>query len=147
MLSSIYTTQKPDYSKCQYIPKQNVLFTPLNTSNMIRLRQKENKENKENKDKSFVINTMNEPSLNYVAIIESEEVIHKDSDVSSETADTINHRFLYNKSKIYPTPTLANSHEDSNVDPFSLGKDPIKTFYIGSVTVVGLYILYKILHR
>lgn len=52
---------------------------------------------------------------------------------------------LYDAGNIYSEGPLATPKQTE--DPFSLGKDPIKTFYIGSVTVVGLFILYKILMK
>jgi hypothetical protein len=89
---------------------------------------------------------------NYIAVIESEEVYHSDSDSESDEPPF---ERLYNDRQIYSKPTLgqvsgqaqAQSVAPPTPDPFSLGKDPIKTFYIGSITVVGLYILYKILNK
>jgi hypothetical protein len=52
---------------------------------------------------------------------------------------------LYEEGNIYSEGPLVTSEPKEN--PFSLGKDPINTFYIGSVTVVGLLILYKILTK
>ena len=128
MLSSIYSNKKPDYAKFNI--------------------------QKDIKEKPFIINTMREPSIHYLAIVETEEVIHKDSDQDSDQDSDEDYEFPidisskpWNEKNTYPTPTLAPTYEDSEPDPFSLGKDPIKTFYIGSVTVVGLYILYKILNK
>jgi hypothetical protein len=50
---------------------------------------------------------------------------------------------LYDSGDIYTT--LAPTTSPSNI--FSIGNDPIKTFYIGSITVVGLYLVYRILDR
>jgi len=52
---------------------------------------------------------------------------------------------LYKQGEIYATPTPTN--DDENDDIFSLGNDSIKIFYIGSITVVGLYILFRILSK
>ena len=43
--------------------------------------------------------------------------------------------------------SIDEDDEDKNPDLFSLGDDPIKTFYIGSITVVGLFILYRMLTK
>jgi hypothetical protein len=91
-----------------------------------------------------------EGKLQYVAIIETgEELIIDDS--SDSESESKNHNELYEKGKIYAP--LVNSKDKSNEDEsnkpdmFSLGNDPIKTFYIGSITVVGLFILYRILTK
>ena len=120
MLSSIYSNQKQDYPK--FIISKNV------------------------KENPFMINNMIDPSINYIAILESEEIVHTDSDDDSESSVDISKSVVKHKN-VYPT--LAHTYENSTPpsDPFSLGKDPIKTFYIGSITVVGLYILYKILNK
>jgi len=78
-------------------------------------------------DVSFRPLTQPSGKIQYVALIESEETLremdnHEENAAVSET--------------IPPKP-----------DIFSLGKDPIKTFYIGSVTVIGLFILYRILNK
>lgn len=93
-----------------------------------------------------------EGKLQYVAIIETgEELIIDDSSDSESETQKKTHDELYEKRKIY-TP-LVNSKDKSNEDEsnkpdmFSLGNDPIKTFYIGSITVVGLFILYRILTK
>jgi len=72
----------------------------------------------------------------YVAFIDTEEelVIKDDDSVGCPEED-------YKTDEIY-TPTTTPSK-----DSLSLGGDPIKTFYVGSVTVLGLYLLYKILNR
>jgi len=73
-------------------------------------------------------------NINYIALIESErEVIIEDSDYynsDNESVDT-------------PLETSVSPTKDI----FSLGNDPIKNFYIGSVTVIGLFILYRMLNR
>jgi len=68
---------------------------------------------------------------NYVALIESKE------------KEEPSFKQLYDAGNIYSEGPLVTPKEN----PFSLGKDPIKTFYIGSVTVVGLFILYRILTK
>jgi hypothetical protein len=70
----------------------------------------------------------------YVALIETEEelVIKDDESVGCQEEE-------YKADTIY-APTIKPE------DPFSLGGDPIKTFYVGSITVLGLYLLYKILN-
>jgi len=90
-----------------------------------------------------------EGKLQYVAIIETgEDLIMDDSSDSESETQKKTHDELYEKRKIY-TPLVNspnNCQDDSNKpDMFSLGNDPIKTFYIGSITVVGLFILYRIL--
>lgn len=93
-----------------------------------------------------------EGKLQYVAIIETgEELIVDDSSDSENESTSKNHNELYENGKIYAP--LVNSKDKSNEDDsnkpdmFSLGNDPIKTFYIGSITVVGLFILYRILTK
>ena len=55
---------------------------------------------------------------------------------------------LYNRGEIYTTPTPdADSESEAGDDIFSLGKDPVNVFYIGSITVLGLYIFYRILSK
>lgn len=72
---------------------------------------------------------------NYIALIESKE---KEKEEPS-------FKQLYDTGNIYSKGPLVTPKPKEN--PFSLGKDPINTFYIGSVTVVGLLILYKILTK
>jgi hypothetical protein len=76
-------------------------------------------------------------TVNYVALIETDEKII----IEEDDADAP-HEKLYNKGQIYATP-----QPPIKPDPFSLGNDPIKTFYIGSITVVGLFILYRMLTK
>jgi hypothetical protein len=82
-------------------------------------------------------------NVNYVAFIESEStVIIEDADADTDSdSDTDSPDELYEKGKIYSP--LATSESANQI--FSLGDDPIKSFYIGSVTIVGLFILYKML--
>ena len=37
--------------------------------------------------------------------------------------------------------------DEDNKDIFSLGKDPVKTFYIGSITVIGLFVLFRLIQK
>lgn len=37
--------------------------------------------------------------------------------------------------------------DENKYGRFDLGKDGMATFYIGSVTVIGLYILFRLLHK
>ena len=84
-------------------------------------------------------------NVNYVAFIESEStVIIEDADADTDNdsdSDSDSPDELYEKGKIYSP--LATSESANKI--FSLGDDPIKSFYIGSVTIVGLFILYKML--
>jgi hypothetical protein len=95
-------------------------------------------------------------NVHYVAFVESEgTVIIEDSDARKTGADPDNDPDddssdddsdddsdeLYKKGEIYSP--LATSESANQI--FSLGDDPIKSFYIGSVTVVGLFILYRML--
>ena len=126
MFSTNDVNRTPVPSKFQpsFVPKQEVVFQPVKP-------------------------TVNS-DVNYIALIETEEVDHSDSDSDSEQ-DEPPFKQLYNDRQIYTNPTLeqrpAQSQSPPTPDPFSLGKDTIKTFYIGSITVVGLYILYKILNK
>jgi hypothetical protein len=87
-------------------------------------------------DVSFRPLTQSNGYKQYVALIETEEelVIKDDDSVGCQEEE-------YKVDAIY-SPTTAPP-----VDPVSLGGDPIKTFYVGSITVLGLYLLYKILNR
>lgn len=54
------------------------------------------------------------------------------------------------KTASIPTPVFALPPDDDNrrrPDIYSIGDDMIKTFYVGSVTIVGLFILYRILQK
>jgi hypothetical protein len=76
-------------------------------------------------------------TVNYVALVENENekakiVIPKDMSIEDEEDDTCS----------------GSSNTNSNIpDIFDLENDYVKTFYIGSITVVGLYILYRILDK
>lgn len=43
--------------------------------------------------------------------------------------------------------TTSDVDDEDNKDIFSLGKDSIKTFYIGSITVIGLFILFRFMNK
>jgi hypothetical protein len=117
--NDVNRTPVPAKFQNSILPKQDVVFQP--------------------------IKTLDGPSVNYIAIMESKEVIHSNSD--SDNEDEPPFTKMYNERNIYSNPSLAQTQPPPTPDPFSLGKDPIKTFYIGSITVVGLYILYKILNK
>ena len=72
---------------------------------------------------------------NYAALIASK--------TGEEEEEEPSFKQLYKAGAIYSAGHLATP----TPDPFSIGKDPIKTFYIGSITVVGLFILYRILSK
>ena len=47
-----------------------------------------------------------------------------------------------------PTPSFASPPpDDDKLNRYSIGNDMIKTFYVGSVTIVGLFILYRLLQK
>ena len=84
----------------------------------------------------------------YVALLETEEELilsDEDTILPEEEEREAPHEKLYHNRDIYASTSSPSSAKYP--DPFSLGNDPIKTFYIGSVTVVGLYILYRILTK
>jgi hypothetical protein len=96
-------------------------YTPLNSSSM---------------DVSFhpIKNTTG--TVNYVALVENENdklkiVIPKELKVEEDDTDE---------------SSIDESTINTN-DLFNLENDYVKTFYIGSITVVGLYILYRILDK
>jgi hypothetical protein len=77
-------------------------------------------------------------TVNYVALIENENekakiVIPKELDIEDETDDSCS--------------DYSNENNTKTIDVFDLENDYVKTFYIGSITVVGLYILYRILDK
>jgi hypothetical protein len=90
-------------------------------------------------DVSFRPLTQSNGYKQYVAFIDTEEeLVINDDDESVGCQEE-----EYKADTIY-SPTTAPVEPK---DPFSLGGDPIKTFYVGSITVLGLYLLYKILNR
>ena len=75
-------------------------------------------------------------TVNYVALIDNENKKAKISipkDMEIEDDDSCSDDSNENNTKI--------------IDMFDLENDYMKTFYIGSITVVGLYILYRILDK
>lgn len=107
--------------------------------------------------KSSITETMNisfnpieQPNGNktLVALIDQDENIGLPIESECTVADTEFSK-LYKKGEIYATPTPDTDDEDDRKynNIFSLGNDPINVFYIGSVTVVGLYILFRILSK
>jgi hypothetical protein len=89
-------------------------------------------------DVSFRPLTQPDGYKQYVALIETEEelVIKDDESVGCEEEE-------YKTDTIYAPTTSPAAPKD----PLSLGDDPIKTFYVGSITVLGLYLLYRLLNR
>jgi hypothetical protein len=90
-------------------------------------------------------------NVHYVALIESEGSVLIEKSDTEDTSDIDENEEVEtddeysesrNKRSVYP---LVNSSSYNNI--FSLGDDPIKSFYVGSVTVIGLYILYKMLTK
>ena len=76
-------------------------------------------------------------TMNYVALVENENekakiVIPKDMAIEDE----------YDEDESCNVPLNTKT-----TDIFDLENDYVKTFYIGSITVVGLYILYRILDK
>ena len=72
-------------------------------------------------------------------IIEKETIEEETKEECDENAELTK---LYNSGNIYKT-----TEPSVDKNPFSFGDDPIKTFYIGSITAVGLFILYRILTK
>lgn len=89
-------------------------------------------------DVSFRPLTQPDGYKQYVALIETEEklVMKDDESVGCPEEE-------YKTNTIYAPTTSPAAPKD----PLSLGGDPINTFYIGSITILGLYLLYKILDR
>jgi hypothetical protein len=82
-----------------------------------------------------------------VAFVDDGEDIGLSIDSEHTVADTEFSK-LYKQGEIYATPTPdANDEDEDEKNIFSLGNDPVNVFYIGSVTVVGLYILFRILSK
>jgi hypothetical protein len=72
-------------------------------------------------------------TVNYVALIENENKKVKTS---------------IPKELVIENDEYDDSNENNKtIDIFDLENDYVKTFYIGSITVVGLYILYRILDK
>lgn len=84
-----------------------------------------------------------------VALVDEDGDIGLPIDSECTIADTEFSK-LYKKGEIYATPTPDADDDDNDKkyrNVFSLGNDPVNVFYIGSVTVVGLYILFRILSK
>ena len=83
-------------------------------------------------------------NMHYVALIEKDgaTIIDDSEDDDDHTDDESTE--LYEKNEIY-APLVTSKPPKTNI--FSLGPDPIKNFYIGSITVVGLFILYRIITK
>ena len=92
-----------------------------------------------------VFRPIKQPSGNvqYVALIDSKEEIIEEEETKEECDENTEFKQLYNSGNIYATTQPSVDKKD----PFSFGDDPIKTFYIGSITAVGLFILYRILTK
>jgi hypothetical protein len=90
-------------------------------------------------DVSFRPLTQPSGVVQYVALIESEETLRESEYTSECDCNGKCDGTCKSEKALATTP--------KKPDIFSLGKDPIKTFYIGSVTVLGLFILYRILNK
>jgi hypothetical protein len=85
---------------------------------------------------------------NYIAVVADDNDVGLPLDEPDVANSGTEFSKLYKQGGIYATPTPDEDDDDEEIiDMFSLGKDPVKVFYIGSVTVVGLYILYRILSK
>ena len=84
---------------------------------------------------------------NYIAIIDDDNHIGLPIDEPEVVNSGTEFSKLYKKGEIYATPTPNEDDDQPQNDIFSLGKDPVKVFYVGSITIVGLYILYRILSK
>ena len=87
-------------------------------------------------DVSFLPIKNTSGNVNYVALIENENekakiVIPKEMEVIDDESED----------------TCSDNSNTKTTDIFDLENDYVKTFYIGSITVVGLYILYRILDK
>ena len=89
-----------------------------------------------NSDVTFRPIKQSSGDMQYVALIYDSD--DDDDHTDDESAE------LYEKNEIY-TPLATSKPPKTNI--FSLGPDPIKNFYIGSITVVGLFILYRIITK
>jgi hypothetical protein len=75
---------------------------------------------------------------NYLAIIENDYDDQTEIPEDIEIEETIYYGDTSNDDK---------NKNNKSKDIFSIDNDNIKTFYIGSLTVVGLYILFRILDK
>jgi hypothetical protein len=129
MFATADSLAKPTPYKSSIIPKMDVSFMPIKNSS---------------------------GGKNYVAIIEDDEPVGLPLDYTSNSdiANSVTEfSKLYKNGEIYATPTPGDdSDDDEDIETkrhnlFSLGSDPVNVFYIGSITVVGLYILFRILSK
>lgn len=74
-------------------------------------------------------------NANYIAILENddENIMVPDNEYDNKSESE--------------SDTSYNINHSDNLDIYTLGNDSIKSFYIGSITVVGLFILYRILDK
>lgn len=98
-------------------------------------------------DVSFVPVKQQNGTKNYIALIDHDENVGLPIDESETVNSGTEFSKLYKKGEIYATPTPDEDDDEKIDNIFSLGNDPVKVFYIGSITVVGLYILYRILSK
>jgi hypothetical protein len=98
-------------------------------------------------DVSFVQVKQQNGMKNYIALVDDDENVGLPIDESETVNSGTEFSKLYKKGEIYATPTPDEDEDEKISDIFSLGNDPVKVFYIGSITVVGLYILYRILSK
>ena len=76
-------------------------------------------------------------NMNYIALIENDNeniIIPPDMKGDNEYEDSY-------------SDTITDNINTNTNDIFYMNNDYVKTFYIGSITVVGLYILFRILDR
>jgi hypothetical protein len=98
-------------------------------------------------------------NVQYISVIEEDEtlILPEDMrvDLENDENDASSSQNTRKMAQMGPIHAAA-SHDDSDdenenkrrkKDVFYLGKDSINAFYIGSVTVVGLYILFRILQK
>ena len=90
-------------------------------------------------DVSFLPIKNTSGNVNYMALIENENekakiVIPKEMEVEDDDS-------------VDSCSDDSNKNNTKMSDIFDLENDYVKTFYIGSITVVGLYILYRILDK
>jgi len=64
--------------------------------------------------------------------------------VSDNTKNEIRVKNMIPYSEI---PVGEQQEEKKPISMFDIGANPVASFYIGSVTVVGLYILFRLLHK
>ncbi len=85
-------------------------------------------------------------NVNYIPVVEKEtEQVNIPANMVIKEETKSESERLYNNRNIYDTNVDDDTDDRKNI--FSLENDYIKTFYIGSITVVGLYILFRILDK